>query len=103
MPAKLASGRARLTYDVLQALVDGPSTGVPRQAMAYKDMVLTPFVLKKLPRAAGSSTVKKVWEASEVSSKWEASAWAQKRARAEKRQLLSDFERFKVGKLASYL
>ena len=66
--------------------------------MAYKDMVLTPFVLKKLPRAAGSATVKKVWEASEVSSKWEASAWAQKRARAEKRQLLSDFERFKVGK-----
>lgn len=80
----------------LQALIDGPETSVPRQALSYKNMVLTPFVLKKLPRNAGSGAVSKVWKASEVSEKWEKSGWAQKRARQEKRKALSDFDRFKV-------
>ncbi|KAL7009313.1 hypothetical protein EMMF5_000943 [Cystobasidiomycetes sp. EMM_F5] len=64
-------------------------------------MVLTPFVLKKLPRNAGSGAVSKVWKASEVSEKWEKSGWAQKRARQEKRKALSDFDRFKVQLLKS--
>ncbi|KAM0787406.1 hypothetical protein ACM66B_003490 [Microbotryomycetes sp. NB124-2] len=79
-----------------RALIEGPTTGVPRQAYAYRRLVLTPFVLKKLPRAAGSSTVKKAFESSDVLAKWEKSAWAQKRKASEARRNLSDFERFQV-------
>ncbi|GAA6039492.1 hypothetical protein JCM8097_009579 [Rhodosporidiobolus ruineniae] len=82
-----------------RALIDGPSTGVPRQAFTYRRLVLTPFVLKKLPRAAGSTTVKKVWEASGVDAKWSQSAWAKKRAASETRKNLSDFGRFEVSLL----
>lgn len=79
-----------------QALIEGPSTGVTRQPFAYRRLVLTPYVLKKLPRAAGTTVVKKVWDASEVEAKWAKSAWAQKRAAQEKRRNTSDFERFEV-------
>ena len=79
-----------------QALIDGPSTGVPRQPFTYRRLVLTPYVLKKLPRSAGSSTVKKVWDASEVEAKWAKSAWCQKRQAQEKRRNTTDFERFEV-------
>ncbi|GAA5959669.1 hypothetical protein JCM21900_002152 [Sporobolomyces salmonicolor] len=79
-----------------RALIDGPSTGVARQPFAYRRLVLTPYVLKKLPRAAGTSTVKKVFDASEVVAKWEKSAWAQKRKATETRRNTSDFERFEV-------
>ncbi|GAA5962349.1 hypothetical protein JCM5350_000384 [Sporobolomyces pararoseus] len=79
-----------------RALIDGPSTGVPRQSFTYRRLVLTPYVLKKLPRAAGTSTVKKVFDASEVVAKWEKSAWAQKRKATEQRRNLSDFDRFNV-------
>ena len=82
--------------DLLQALIDGPESGVPRQAIAYKKVVLTPYVLKKLPRAAGSTAVSKVWKASGVDEKWEKSAWAKKRATQMTRRSLSDFDRFKV-------
>ncbi|GAA6060483.1 hypothetical protein JCM10212_007114 [Sporobolomyces blumeae] len=79
-----------------RALIDGPSTGVPRQSFTYRRLVLTPYVLKKLPRAAGTSTVKKVFDASDVVAKWEKSAWAQKRKATEQRRNLSDFDRFEV-------
>jgi large subunit ribosomal protein L14e len=77
-----------------QALIDGPSTSVPRQSVSYKKLTLTPFVLKSLPRAAGPSTVKKQFEAAEVAAKWEASAWAKKIAAKSRRQASTDFERF---------
>merc|ERR1712225_4831 len=79
-----------------RALIDGPSTGVPRQPFTYRRLVLTPYVLKKLPRSAGSATVKKVWDASEVEAKWAKSAWCQKRQAQEKRRNTTDFERFEV-------
>ncbi|CAD6574947.1 MAG: hypothetical protein CYPHOPRED_005536 [Cyphobasidiales sp. Tagirdzhanova-0007] len=82
--------------DHARALIDGPESGVPRQAIAYKKVVLTPYVLKKLPRAAGSTAVSKVWKASGVDEKWEKSAWAKKRATQMTRRSLSDFDRFKV-------
>lgn len=83
-------------YDPKQALIDGPSTGVPRQAFTYRRLVLTPYVLKKLPRSAGSSKVKQVWDASDVEAKWAKSAWCQKRQAQEKRRNTTDFERFEV-------
>lgn len=62
-------------------------------------MIITPIVIPKLPRAAGRGPVAKAWEKAEVDSKWDQSAWAKRRDQREKRQGLSDFERFKVMKL----
>lgn len=77
-------------------MIEGPLTGVPRQSFTYRRLVLTPFVLKKLPRAAGTTTVKKVFEESGVLAKWEKSAWAQRRAAIIKRRATSDFDRFEI-------
>ena len=59
-------------------------------------MVLTPLMLSKLHRAAGSGVIKKQLEAEGTVAKWEKSSWAQKRAAMEKRRSLNDFERFGV-------
>lgn len=78
-----------------QALIEGPTTGVPRQPFSYRRLTLTPYVIK-FPRGAGTTKVKKTFEESGVVEKWEKSAWAQKRASSEKRKNLTDFERFQV-------
>lgn len=79
-----------------QALIDNPTNSVPRQSASLKHLILTPYLLAKLPRAAGSAAIKKQFEASDVASKWEQSAWAKKRAAVEKRKASSDFERFEI-------
>ncbi|KAH9174678.1 60S ribosomal protein L14 [Lactarius sanguifluus] len=79
-----------------RAIVDGPTTGVPRQAFPYRHLTLTSLTVPSLPRNAGSGTVKKYLEKADTVSKWESSAWAKKRAAAAKRRTLTDFERFQV-------
>ncbi|KAG8679157.1 hypothetical protein FRC08_017166 [Ceratobasidium sp. 394] len=79
-----------------RAIVDGPLTGVPRQAFPYRHLVLTPLTVKGLPRGAGTGVVRKYTEKSEVVAKWEKSSWAKKRAGAAKRRTLGDFDRFSV-------
>ena len=80
----------------MQAVIDGPTTGVPRQSFPYRHLTLTPIRLSKLPRAAGSGTLKKQLEAEHIVEKWNKSAFAQKRAAVEARRQLNDFGRFKV-------
>lgn len=84
-------------------LVDGPSTQeektVPRHSLALSHATLTPFVIPKLPRAAGTGPVRKLWEKEEIDAKWAASNWAKKTAQTERRKNLTDFERFKVLRL----
>jgi large subunit ribosomal protein L14e len=82
-----------------QALIDGPSTGVERQAINYSQLYLTPLVATKLTRGARSPTVKKVWESSGVAEKWAASSWAQTIGRKSKKASLGDFDRFQVRRL----
>ena len=79
-----------------QAIIDGPSTGVDRQAIAYRYLVLTPHVIRTLPRAAGTSAVKKFFDKAGVAEKWSQSGWAKKRAAIKTRRSLSDFDRFNV-------
>ncbi|GJJ10752.1 hypothetical protein Clacol_004980 [Clathrus columnatus] len=79
-----------------RAVIDGPTTGVPRQGIPYRHIVLTPLVIKKLPRGARSGVVKKYFEKDEISSKWAASSWAQKLEIKKKRQSLNDFDRFNI-------
>ncbi|MCJ1300963.1 hypothetical protein MMC08_003762 [Hypocenomyce scalaris] len=89
--------------DHKRALVDGPSSreraAVPRHAISLANVILTPIVIPKLPRAAGTGAVAKAWEKADVEKKWDESAWAKKREQREKRRTLSDFERFKVMRL----
>ncbi|RLM01553.1 hypothetical protein CFD26_108617 [Aspergillus turcosus] len=89
--------------DHKRVLVDGPSTEenkiVPRHALPLAHTTLTPFVIPRLPRAAGTGPVKKLWEQNEIDGKWAKSSIAQKTERAERRKNLTDFERFKVLRL----
>ena len=78
-----------------QAIIDGPSTSVPRQSFPFKHLTLTPLTVT-LPRAAGTAVVLKSLTKEGTVEKWNASKWAQKREAALKRKGLSDFERFKV-------
>jgi large subunit ribosomal protein L14e len=80
----------------IQAIIDGPTTGVPRQAFPYRHLTLTSLSVPKLPRGAGSGTVRKYVEEAGVVNKWESLSWAKKRAAVQKRRTLSDFDRFKV-------
>ncbi|CAR26079.1 hypothetical protein ZYGR_0E00580 [Zygosaccharomyces rouxii] len=78
-----------------KVLVDGPETGVDRQAISLTQVVLTPLTFN-LPRGARSATVAKKWNAAQVSQKWSTTSWAKKIAQRETRSNLSDFERFQV-------
>ncbi|KAJ3340210.1 Glutathione S-transferase 5 [Gonapodya sp. JEL0774] len=78
-----------------QALIDGPTTSVPRQSFAFKRLVLTPLKIR-LARTSGSPAVARAWEKEGVSEKWEKTSWAKKLERRKRRAALSDFDRFKV-------
>jgi large subunit ribosomal protein L14e len=89
--------------DFPQALIDGPATdtkiAVPRQSIALAQLILTPLVLEKLPRAARTGVVAAAWKKADIEAKWQESAWAKKRTQKERRRALTDFERFKVMRL----
>jgi hypothetical protein len=70
-----------------QALIDGPTTSVPRQSFPYRNLILTPYTLASLPRAAGSGAIKKAIEKAGVLEKWEQSGWAKKLAARQVRKV----------------
>jgi large subunit ribosomal protein L14e len=83
--------------DQSRALVDGPSsmTGVARQTIPLTRLSLTPLVAK-ISRNARLSTLVKVWKKDGMQAQFDASTWGKKMARQQKRQNLTDFERFQV-------
>ncbi|KAG1147098.1 hypothetical protein G6F37_006546 [Rhizopus arrhizus] len=96
------AGKLAVIVDIIdhnRALIDGPTTGVARQAFPYRRLVLTPIVLKKLPRSVGQSALKKALEKSDVIAAWNKTAWAKKIEQRKIRTSLSDFDRFKLNKL----
>jgi large subunit ribosomal protein L14e len=101
--SKLKLVDASRSTDFLQALIDGPATdtkiAVPRQSIALQQLILTPLVLEKLPRAARTGAVAAAWKKADIEAKWQESTWAKKRIQKEKRRALTDFERFKVMRL----
>ncbi|KAK4155312.1 ribosomal protein L14-domain-containing protein [Chaetomidium leptoderma] len=103
---KLESGSLATIVEIIdhkRALVDGPSTdaklATPRGIVQLSRTLLTPIVVEKLTRGARSGTVKKEWEAAGVDAKWSESNWAKKQLQQERRQSLTDFDRFKVMRL----
>ncbi|KAI9342136.1 60S ribosomal protein L14e [Pilaira anomala] len=96
------AGKLAVIVDIIdhnRALIDGPTTGVTRQAFAYRRMVLTSLVIKDLPRNVGQSALVKALEKSQVVASFEKSAWAKKLEQRKVRASLTDFDRFKVSKL----
>ena len=76
-----------------QALIDGPN--MKRQALSFSHLSLTDFKVS-VSRSARQKQVKAKFEAADIQSKWEKTAWAQKIAKKAKRQNLTDFDRFKL-------
>ncbi|KAL4884011.1 ribosomal protein L14-domain-containing protein [Aspergillus karnatakaensis] len=89
--------------DHKRVLVDGPSTEeakiVPRHVLPLSHATLTHFTIPKLPRAAGTGPVKKLWAQNEIDGKWAKSSISKKTESASRRKNLTDFERFKVLRL----
>uniref|UniRef100_A0A8C1GEM2 Large ribosomal subunit protein eL14 n=1 Tax=Cyprinus carpio TaxID=7962 RepID=A0A8C1GEM2_CYPCA len=81
--------------DQNRALVDGPCTGVKRQALPFKCLQLTDYVIK-VPHSARQKYVRRAWEKAEINKKWEESSWAKKIEARKKRATMSDFDRYKV-------
>ncbi|KDN46088.1 hypothetical protein RSAG8_04595, partial [Rhizoctonia solani AG-8 WAC10335] len=64
-----SEGRIAVVVEIIdhnRAIIDGPTSGVPRQSFQYRHLVLTPFTVKGLPRGAGSGVVKKYVEKADV-------------------------------------
>ncbi|KAI5121989.1 hypothetical protein M0805_001822 [Coniferiporia weirii] len=94
-----SAGRVAVVVEIIdhnRAIIDGPTTSVPRQAYPYRHLTLTPHVVSKLPRGAGSGVVAKRLTADKTLEKWESSAWAKKLEAVSARRQLSDFQRFGV-------
>lgn len=88
--------KQKLIVFFLQILVDGPTSGVPRQALSLAHVTLTPLVIAKLTRGARSTALTKKWNESSIDEKWAKSAWAKTIKSREIRWGLSDFQRFQV-------
>ncbi|XP_075398949.1 uncharacterized protein LOC142440382 [Tenrec ecaudatus] len=75
----------------------GPCTQVRRQAMPFKCMQLTDFILK-FPHSARQKYVRQAWQNVDINTKWAATRWAKKIETREKKAKMTDFDRFKVMK-----
>lgn len=83
--------------DQNRALVDGPTTGVRRQAINIKSLYLTKFLIK-IPHSAREGTLRKAWTKAEIDKKWQATNWSKRLAAEKIRTNLTDFDRFKLMK-----
>jgi large subunit ribosomal protein L14e len=92
------AGKFAIIVDIIdqaRALIDGPTSGVARQPLAYKRLHLTSFVVP-IPRGAGSGAIVKALEKAGFADKWKASPWAKKTVVRSKRAAMTDFDRFKL-------
>ncbi|KAH6565863.1 hypothetical protein BASA50_000084 [Batrachochytrium salamandrivorans] len=78
-----------------RVLVDGPTTGVARQAMPFKRMALTGICLK-VPRGVGTTALKAMVEKQDLKALWEKTAWCKKVQQRATRANLTDFDRFSL-------
>ncbi|KAG8228681.1 hypothetical protein J437_LFUL008669 [Ladona fulva] len=83
--------------DQTRALVDGPCTGVPRTSVRFNELHLTKYRIK-FPFSASTRVVRKAWTDAKIDEKWAESAWAKKIEARKKREEMTDFDRFKLGK-----
>ena len=79
----------------MQALIDGPTTGVARQSINFKRLSLTKLKVS-VPHSAKAKALKKVLAKEGTVAKWNASAWAKNLEKRKQRASNSDFDRFKL-------
>ena len=92
------AGKLATVIDVVdqnKCLIDGPNTGVARQVIPFKRIMLTNLTVK-IQRNARQNTIIKAWKDGDTQAKWVASSWAQKLNKKRVRTNLSDFDRFKA-------
>merc|ERR1712215_197883 len=97
------TGEIAAVVDVIdqnRVLLDGPCSGVKRQAYRIKNLHMTPLVTK-FPFSARSKVVRTAWEKDGITKKWDESAWAKRMEMKAKRKGLNDFDRFKLMKAKS--
>jgi large subunit ribosomal protein L14e len=76
-------------------LVEGPSTGVARQALPTKRISLTKFKLN-IRRNTSTKRLTAAIKTAELHKQWDATSTAKKLAIKAKRASLNDFDRFKA-------
>lgn len=81
-------------FDHNRVIIDGPTTGVARQALSIKRLSLTGLKVT-IPRGAGSKVLTKVIAKENILAKWNECGTAKKIAAHEARQSMTDFDRFK--------
>ncbi|VDP90936.1 unnamed protein product [Echinostoma caproni] len=81
--------------DQNRVLIDGPCTGVPRQAIGLKNLHIT-HIKCQLSHGCGTAAVQKRWVKEDLTQKWLKTAWAKKLERKSLRAKMTDFDRFKV-------
>lgn len=94
------AGEIAAIVDVIdqnRVLIDGPCSGVARQAYRIKNLYLTPLKIT-FPFSARTKVVRKAWEEEKISDKWTSSAWSKRMQMKAKRDGLNDFDRFKLSK-----
>nr|ALS04754.1 60S ribosomal protein L14 [Pseudodiaptomus poplesia] len=83
--------------DQNRVLIDGPTSGVLRQAYAIKQMHLTPLKVS-FPFNAPTKIVRKELASAKIDEKWAESSWAKRLDNKVKRATMTDFDRFKLRK-----
>nr|ALS05104.1 60S ribosomal protein L14 [Centropages tenuiremis] len=96
-PAKGKIAAIVNVIDQNKVLIDGPTSGVSRQAYALKQMHLTPLKVN-FPFDAPTRVVRKELTAKKVDEKWAESSWAKRLENKAKRAAMTDFDRFKLRK-----
>ena len=66
-----------------------------RQALSFNKLSLTDFKIN-VSRSAREKQLRKAYEAADVSTRWEQTAWARRIAKKATRRGLTDFDRFKL-------
>ena len=92
--AKLA-----VVVDVLdhnRVLIDGPTSGIARQAYPLKRISLTSLKVEGVSRLSKTAKLKAAMEAGGIDAAFADTAWGKKLASRAKRASLTDFERHKV-------
>lgn len=95
------AGKYVTVIDILDAarvLVDGPTSGVPRQIMPIKHLGLT-NIKYFVPRTAKTFAVRKALITQGVVAKAKNNTWVKKAKQENIRANLTDFQRFQVAQL----
>ncbi|XP_057374904.1 large ribosomal subunit protein eL14-like [Daphnia carinata] len=94
------AGKIAAIIDIIdqnRALLDGPCSGVPRQARRFTELHLTSLVTK-VTRGCSERSLRLAWEADKITEKWLATSWAKRIEKRTRRFSLNDLERFKLAK-----